>query len=167
MQADWTIHLSDLGIGGNPGSLKLGAVVNYLDTFKIQNLPGSPFQEYAGTILNTQIDPLSDARPRWKSLVSATYATDDFDLGLRWRYIGPMNNAGNVGNTGTVPGVVAVSYFDLLTSVRVKGGLQLRAGVTNLLDRAAPQVSTIIGNTDYATYDLVGRRFFVGGRVTF
>ena len=167
VQADWTIRLNDLGVGGNSGSLKLGAVVNYLDHFKIQNLPGSPFQEYAGTILNTQIDPLSSARPRWKSLVSATYTNDAFDIGIRWRYIDAMKNAGNVGNTGTVPGVVAVSYFDVLASVRIKGGLQLRAGVTNLLDRAPPQVSTVIGNTDYSTYDLVGRRFFVGGRLSF
>lgn len=167
VQADWTIRLGDLGIDGNPGSLKLGGIVNYLDSFKIRNLIGSPFQEYAGTILNTQIDPLSSARPRWKSLVSATYTNDTFDIGVRWRYIDAMKNAGNVGNTGTVPGVKSVDYFDLLASVRIPGGLQLRAGVTNLLDRAPPQVSTVIGNTDYATYDLVGRRFFVGGRLTF
>ncbi|MES3027740.1 MAG: TonB-dependent receptor [Pseudomonadota bacterium] len=168
VQADWSIHLADLGVfGDDPGTLKLGAVVSYLDTFQIQNLPNGRYQEYAGTILNTQIDPLSSARPRWKSTASVAYVRDSFDVQMRWRWIDAMTNAGNVGNTGTARGVGEVSYYDLVGQYTLKDGVQLRAGVINLTDKQAPQVGSVIGNTDYSTYDLVGRRFYVGARLRF
>lgn len=167
VQADWTADLSDLGLSGDLGAIRVSTVVSYLDSFKIQNLPGAPFQDYGGTILNTQIDPLSSARPRWKSQTSVAYLKGAASLTFRWRFIDAMKNAGNVGNTGTTPGVGEVSYYDLVGQAALTDSVHLRAGVINLLDKAAPQVSTVIGNTDYSTYDLVGRRFYVGIRLKY
>jgi outer membrane receptor protein involved in Fe transport len=164
--ADWAVPTTALGLGGR-GSLRLNTAVSYLRSFKIQNLPGAPFQEFGGTILNTQIDPLADAHPRWKATTSFGYETGGSGLTFRWRFIDKMTNANNVGTTGTAPGVKAVSYFDLDARIKVNDVLTLRAGVTNLTDVPAPLVGNVVGQTDYATYDVLGRRLYFGARVKF
>ena len=50
VQVDWSVRLADVGIGGGGMKFGVSSVINYLDTYKVQNQPGSPFQEYAGTI---------------------------------------------------------------------------------------------------------------------
>jgi iron complex outermembrane receptor protein len=164
--ADWRI-----GLPPRAGALKFSAVVNYLDKFSIQSLPGAGFLDYAGTIQNTQIDLFSSARPRWKATSSATWATDAFDLSLRWRRIGKMGNAANVGVVGSsLPSTKAVDYYDLDAAWRVRPKVELRAGVANLLDKAPPTVvQSPIGayNTDLNTYDLIGRRFFISLKARF
>lgn len=167
--ANWPIPLRDLSLGS--GTLTLATDVSYLDSFKIQTLPGAPFLDYAGTIANTQIDLFSSARPRWKSASSIRYAGHRFEIGGRWRYIGPMENAGNVGvANATLPRTDSVSYFDLDGAVRVGDRFELRGGVTNLLDREPPITNpSPVGayTIDLNTYDIVGRRLFVTVRARF
>lgn len=165
-QADWTIDWGALG-ADRLGKLHLGTVVNYLDSFRIQNLPGAPFREYGGTILNTQIDPLSTSLPKWKAVSWAQWTLGDFDLNFRWRHIGAMKNANNVGTTSTTRGVKAVDYFDLIGTLKVADDFDFRLGVSNLTNVAAPQVGVVPGDTDANTYDQLGRRFFVGAKARF
>ena len=163
--ANLPVGLADLGVAKGSGTVTLSGDVSYLRSFRIQTLPGSPFFDYAGTIQNTQIDLFSSARPRWKSTSSVRYSDGAFDLGFRWRYIGPMNNAANVGvATPTLPVTPAVSYFDLDAAIRVGTRFELRGGITNLLDRQPPITNpSPLGNytIDLNTYDLIGRRFFI------
>jgi outer membrane receptor protein involved in Fe transport len=65
--------------------------------------------------------------------------------------------------------MAGVSYFDLSGNWRVKEGLTVRAGVTNIFDRdppisalAAEQVGVGNGNTFPGVYDALGRQFFIG-----
>ena len=164
--ADGTISLPP-----GAGALRLSTVVNYLDRFAIQSLPGANFLDYAGTIQNTQIDLFSSARPRWKATSSVTWALDAFDLSLRWRRIGKMENANNVGVTGSsLPPTKAVDYYDLDGAWRVTSKIELRAGIVNLLDKTPPTVVPVpVGayTTDLNTYDLIGRRFFVSLKARF
>jgi iron complex outermembrane receptor protein len=164
----WPIPLPELGLPG--GTVSLGTDVSYLDKFEIQTLPGAPFLDYAGTIQNTQIDLFSSARPRWKATSSVRYADDTYELGFRWRYIGPMDNSGNVGlATPTLPHTASVSYFDIDLAARVGRRFELRGGVTNLFDRAPPiTVLSPVGQytVDLNTYDIIGRRLFIGFRAT-
>lgn len=169
ISANWPIPLSELGLKG--GTLTIGTDVSYLRKFEIQTLPGGAFLDYAGTIQNTQIDLFSSARPKWKATSSLRYSSDAFDLGLRWRYIGPMNNSGNIGLvTPTLPHTASISYFDLDLGVRVGKRFELRGGVTNLFDRAPP-ITTLspVGQytIDLNTYDIVGRRLFIGFKAKF
>jgi outer membrane receptor protein involved in Fe transport len=170
ISANWPIPLSALGIS-NSGTLTLSTDVNYLDKFEIQTLPGGVFLDYAGTIQNTQVDLFSSARPRWKAVSSARYSSAAFSLGFRWRFIGSMANSANVGVVnGVLPVTKRVDYFDLDGSIKVADGFQLRAGVTNLLDRQPPVTgATPVGarTIDADTYDLIGRRFFVGFQAKF
>ncbi len=161
--ANWPIGLDDLGAG--KGTVTLSTDVGYLDRFEIQTLPGSPFVDYAGTIQNVQVDQFTSARPRWKATSGLRYDNADFGLGLRWRYIGSMDNSANVGIANpTLPRTKSISYFDLDAVTRVSKRFELRAGVANLGNRKPPvTVPVAIGtyNYDLNTYDLVGRRFFV------
>lgn len=166
IQADWNIDLDRLGAKGW-GKLHLGTVASYLDSFKIQNLPNAPFREYGGTILNTQVDPLSTSLPRWKWMSSAGWSTDALGLEFRWRHIAAMKNANNVGTTATTRGVDAVDYLDLIGTIRAGSNFEFRLGVTNLTDVAAPQVGVVAGDTDFNTYDQLGRRVFAGVRAKF
>lgn len=167
---DWTIPLDELGLGKGAGRIKLTSVVSWLDSFKIQTLPGGSTLEYAGTIGNQQIDFFGTAKPTWKATSSFGWGTDTFQSTLRWRYIGSMANARNVGASGTLHGVPAVSYFDLDLTAKVGKQFELRAGIVNLFDKQPPTLNdSLIGSyaTDPYTYDLIGRRFYVTGKVRF
>jgi outer membrane receptor protein involved in Fe transport len=58
-------------------------------------------------------------------------------------------------------------YHDVEGSVIVTGGLELRAGITNLTNAMPPFVDTANGNTTVATYRLLGRSYFAGVRYRF
>lgn len=168
--ADWSIPLDDLGLGEGAGRINLATVVSYLDSFRIQTLPGGKTLEYAGTIGNQQIDFFGTAKPRWKATSSIGWSNETLGALLRWRYIGPMTNARNVGTSGTLHGVPSVSYFDLDLSADVTENFQLRGGIVNLFDRKPPTLNdSLIGSyaTDPYTYDLVGRRFYISAKARF
>lgn len=168
---DWTFDLGDVGLPDRLGRLTLSTTINYLDKFEIESLPGGGFLDFAGTIQNTQVDLFSSARPEWKATSSATWSLDPVDVSLRWRHIGKMDNALNIGVAGAaLPPTEAIDYFDLDAAWRVKMGLELRVGVINLADQEPPVVVTSpVGayNTDLNTYDIIGRRFFVSLKARF
>ena len=170
MEADWSFGLGAVGLSDGWGRVSLSTVISYLDSFRIQTLPGAATFDYAGTILNTQIDPFADAHPRWKATSTATYGVGTVDLSVKWRYLDDMANAGNVGTTGVLPGVKATNYFDLDAVWRINSKLELRGGLVNLLDHAPPIVTpSPVGQyqTDLNTYDLIGRRFYVNLKARF
>lgn len=169
-QTDWSVPLEAAGLPASAGTFSLGVVVNYLDTFKIKTLPTSPELDYAGTIGNTQIDFFATAHPEWKGSVNAGWRIGPVQSFVKWRYIGEMGSANNVGTGGTAHGVPSVSYFDLDVAWDVNERLQLRAGAVNFTDEEPPVLNDIlIGLTrsDPYTYDLAGRRFYVSLKAHF
>lgn len=147
---------------GPLGTLSLDSSVTYVLDYKIQNLPGEAFKDYAGTIGNAQIDGFSSTHPAWKHVTSATLAGKGGGLTLRWRYIGEQDNSSNVGvANGAAVGVPSVSYFDLIGRLRANDQFELRAGITNLANKQPPQFGGP-SNTVSSEYDIIGRRFFIG-----
>ncbi|MFN4116814.1 MAG: hypothetical protein ACK4F7_10010, partial [Inhella sp.] len=67
-------------------------------------------------------------------------------------------------NTGTA----ATWYHDLSARYAVTPTITVRAGVSNLLDQK-PRIYTpnIQANTDPSTFDVLGRRYFVGVNARF
>jgi iron complex outermembrane recepter protein len=152
---------------GNAGSFSLNSVVNYTIDYKIQNLPGDPTLDYAGTIGNVQIDGFSASHPAWKHVTTLTWFGSRGSLSVRWRFIDKMGNAANVGvANGTATGVPAVSYFDLIGRVKANERIEFRLGVTNLTDKQPPQFGGP-ASFDAATYDILGRRYFIGATTRF
>jgi iron complex outermembrane receptor protein len=161
VEGDWKAPLSAFGLPEDAGSVTLNVVASYIRTFQIENLPGAPFVDYAGTIGNTQIDLYADTHPRWKSSSTLSYQRGPVSASVTWRFIDKMSNANNVGTTGTAPGVASRNYLDLDARWEMRPGLLLEAGVVNLADVSPPQFGTSPGATSLSTYDLLGRRFFV------
>jgi iron complex outermembrane receptor protein len=153
----------DAAIGaGRLGTLALNSVISYVTDYKIQTLATDPTFDYAGTIGNIQIDGYSQAHPAWKHTTTLSLGGQTGGLSLRWRFIDKMSNSANVGvANGSATGVPAVSYFDLITRLKVDDRMEFRFGVTNLTDKQPPEFGGP-ASTDTSTYDLIGRRYFFG-----
>lgn len=147
---------------GALGTFSLDTAITYVIDYKIQNLPGEAFRDYAGTVGNAQIDGASPAHPAWKHVTSASLSGEAGGLTLRWRYTSKQDNSSNVGvPNGTALGVPAVSYFDLIGRLRANDKFEMRAGITNLTDKQPPMFGGP-SNTISSAYDIIGRRFFIG-----
>lgn len=151
LQVDWSFQLADAGLP-DWGSLSTNVVVGWLETWERQDAPGGPFTERTGTISTAGY-----TFPEWKFLSSVRYQHDFYSVGLRWRRVGEMQIY-NSENT-----LDATNYFDLFGSIDLRENVVLRAGVNNLGDQQ-PRTWTpgIQANTDPSTYDILGRRYFVG-----
>ncbi|PXA86710.1 TonB-dependent receptor [Caulobacter sp. D4A] len=162
-QVDWGFGLGAVGLDDKYGSIKLNVVGTWLNTFKIQSLPGEEFEELKGTIGNTSISSVAVAHPEWKHATTLTYAIGPVDLGVRWRYIGEMTDAAVATQK-----IKAVNYFDLNGTWRVTDTYSIRGGVTNLADKDPPTFTSYVqANTDPSTYDVLGRRFYVAIKAKF
>ena len=159
-QIDWVLKLEDLGAGGGAGSFHLNTAMTFVNHFKVQQLPGNPFLDYAGTVaLPLGVLP---SIPRFRSLTSFSYEHDRFNVGIRWRHIAAMDDVTAVTRPSSpAPGVPAYELFDLLAGVKVNDWIQLNGTITNLTDKEPPVVAASPGNTDRALYDVLGRSFLL------
>jgi outer membrane receptor protein involved in Fe transport len=124
--------------------------------------------------------------PKWTHNLRGTYTTADgvFSASLNWRYLGPLTNVSNSGDTnlGWTPGatretfykVNAVSYFDLALAFRVNEQFSFRVAGNNLLDKSPPvfpNARDVTGlfrnNTISSRYDILGRQIAVGATINF
>jgi outer membrane receptor protein involved in Fe transport len=166
-QVDATARADDFGLDERFGELSVNFVLSWMDTYKIQSLAGADYFDYAGTIGNAQISADAISHPEWKATTTFTYRNGDASLALRWRWIDAMENSGNVGAaSATAPGVKSRSYFDLNGRYGLRENVEFRAGVLNLGDTAPPEW-TGEGATDFAIYDVLGRRFYAGVNIKF
>jgi iron complex outermembrane receptor protein len=165
-EIDWSFGLDALGLN-NAGTFRFNSLIAYIHTFDVASLPGSPVLDYAGSIGNTQVSP-EMAHPRWKANTAFGYAIGPVSAALHWRYIAAMKHQDQVVDpTSTTPGVPSYSYFDIDAHWDVIDHIQLTAGLTNIADKAPPFVSGQPLTTDTATYDIIGRTYFVGFKAKF
>lgn len=152
LQADWGVDLGQVGLGA--GVIDLNLVLGWLETFEQQSLPGGPFTDRTGTIANG----IALSFPEWKFLTSIDYTIGPVRVGARWRRIGEVTNFNSPTQV-----LDAQDYFDLNSSWEIREGLTLRAGVNNLTDQDPPVYTPAVqANTDPSTYDVLGRRYYVG-----
>jgi iron complex outermembrane recepter protein len=157
-------------ISGN-ASLALGINASYTINSTLDY--GAVQRECVGLVGNSCLRIL----PKFQSVQSATLKAGPATVQLRWQYIGKVaQDAVAFGfapaSDFAVPVIGARSYFDLFGSLDVTDNVSLRGGVTNLLDKDPPLVgndygTTASGNTFPATYDPLGRSFFIGGSFKF
>jgi len=167
-QVDWNAALGDLGLPDAWGRLSANLVATRLLTFKNQNFTGTPFLDYTGSIGAALTNPYTIAYPEWKAQAGVTWSVGGIGVTGRVRYIRAMKDASRVANAASaVPGVPAYWYFDLNGRWQVTERLELRAGITNLTDKDPPVVGGLLGNTDPATYDVLGRSYFVALKAQF
>jgi iron complex outermembrane receptor protein len=165
---NWSAALSDLGIGFIPGRVSYGLNGNYMIKDARQAAPGEPFEEFTG---------LSGFGSfRWIIYNTFGWTNGKANASLNWRhYPSTESYTHSTGQNQRIQGIDAYNIFDLSMGYTFGQGLQLRAGVDNLLNKAPP-ISDFDpgvggpGTDGYAigslasggAYDLLGRRYFVG-----
>jgi iron complex outermembrane receptor protein len=161
-QFDWSFPLDAVGLPARLGTFAFNAIVNYTDKYGIQTTSSSPVLQYAGTIGNQQVELNAISHPKVKANYTFTWSVSDLQFALRGRFIGAMSNSNNVGIVGgTQPGIASQSLFDFFAKWRISDSVDAKFVVNNLFDTYPPNWT---GNavTDPATYDVLGRRFYMG-----
>jgi len=175
IKANYTFDLNGAG--------KLG--LDLQGTYVINNIttpiPGAPSYDCAGYWGPTCGNPL----PKWRHVFTTDWMTPykGLDVSLRWRYFGPSNVETSSSSpdlyypTTDYPGynrIASYTYIDMSAAMAVGGGVTLRVGVNNLLDRDPPTVLSgncaagpCNGNTFSQTYDVLGRYLFAHATVKF
>jgi len=154
LQVDWRFSLADIG-APDWGTLDLNTVVSWLENYEDQVVPGGVYTQREGTIAST----FGRTYPEWKSLTSVSWSNGAFGAGVRWRRVGEMD----IFQAADGSGVPSKDYFDANASWSVTDAVSLRAGVNNFTDEQPALFSPgVQAGTDPSTYDVLGRRYYVG-----
>lgn len=172
VQLDWSIPAPGIG---ERGAVFTNILFNYLDSYKVQNNPGGPVFDYAGSIGSTIFVPPYGAQFRWKLNTTLGYDFGPGSLNVNWRrYPGAKNVAVVTNTAATQSRTKAYDVFDLAGQYKINDMVSLRAGIDNLFDRdpnivgAIPGTSSAVGEPEPAgTYDVIGRRFYIGFKADF
>ena len=162
-QVDYHFGLDALGLPSTAGSLQVGSILSYLNKYTVTPSDGTAATNYQGAISDTFVTSDGEnlySHPRWKTNSYLTYANSPFTATLRWRYIGNLANLDDA--TKPVP---AVSYFDADFHYKFSDALTVSAGVNNLTNKSPPYIGTLELRTDAATYDVIGRTWYLAAKV--
>ncbi|MET0855697.1 MAG: TonB-dependent receptor, partial [Telluria sp.] len=161
VQVDWRFKLGAIGLSDSWGTFGVNSAVSFVNSYKSQALPGDPIQEFKGTV-GTVI------RPTWQATTTFRYDLGAASLNLRWRHIPAMDDITKVLRPASpAAGVEKYNIFDLGMRYALTKSTDLRAGITNLLDRDPALVPGNQNLTVLSSYDIIGRSYYLGMRTKF
>ncbi len=161
VQIGWALDVAD------GDQFLFNTAIGYKHSYAIQTLPNTAFQQYAGT--NTIVANGSTAGtsfPKWKALTTFAYDFGDALIGLRWHFTDGMKDVSSV-TTPAAPGIGVHAYnlLDVYGTYDINETIQIRGGINNFTNRGLPIVSSSQTSTDTATFDPIGRAFYIGLRL--
>jgi len=144
------------------GTFRVSLDTTYIDTYRNVAAPGSAPVEVAGTF-----DRQFGNYAKWRGTLGVDYRIADFDARVNVRYIDAIRLTDPDGLPGIQPDlkIGERTYVDLTVGYTLPTNTRFQAGVLNLQDKQPPilyQNNVTNANTDVATYDVIGRRFFAG-----
>jgi outer membrane receptor protein involved in Fe transport len=156
------------------GRLDVEIISNYYLKNAFRNSALSPLNECAGAYgqnCGTATGgPVNKLRVQQRS----TWTRNALELGYLWRY---QSGAHVEASTPVLPQfahVSSYSYFDLTAAWHFDERIVIRAGVSNLFDKDPPFVGGTAadttsngGNTFPGAYDVLGRTFLLGAKLSF
>ncbi|MEX2126046.1 MAG: TonB-dependent receptor [Woeseia sp.] len=151
---------------GDMGSVALNNVTGWIDSWQQEEFVGAGVQQCEGVYGGACGPPTVELRNRFQ----ATWATPwDVSLNLAWRHIGSVDQIGTSLPPTTLD---SQDYFDFSGTWAATDWLQVRAGVSNLLDEEPPFVPQGVtarenGNTYPGAYDALGQYWFFAASVEF
>jgi outer membrane receptor protein involved in Fe transport len=177
VQASYVLPLEDWGVN-SWGAISVNFAGSYLLKATTKPLPGDESYDCAG-LFGAQCQTLN---PRWRHTLRVTWTTpwvEDLLVSATWRYFHSMTyeqdtDEPTIGRGATNPfnhKLPQRSYLDLSAIWNINDMFAVRGGVNNILDQDPPLVNNRISQTgspnSYPTYDLLGRRLFVGFTASF
>src|SRR6185312_3518903 len=163
LEADWLTDFDGAMGWSDAGTLGVNLTGTYLNDFKLQAAPGGSFTEYGGTSYSSA--PLYGPYPTWRLNSTFTYHNWGVDLGLRWRFIGAMQDssvATSATRTPGAPGQPPMNYFDLMVGYTLPyTETRLNLTVSNLFAPDPPTVGAYPGNTIQSLYSALGRVYLL------
>ena len=156
------------------GSINWDLNGTWTDEVKLQATPSAINRECVG-LYSTNCDPIN---PEWAFNLRTTVSIDDLvDISLLWRWIDGVEYEFRGAGFGFLDESEAfddASYFDLTIRSNVSENFDVALSIFNLLDRDPPRTSSFIGTPSFnsgetypSTYDALGRRYSVTGRLRF
>ena len=200
-EANYQSELSDLGMGDGLGSIGVHFIGTLVSDYIVTpgsgdyNIGSYNCKGLYGVICGT--GPFGGPVPEWRHTLRFTWSTPwDIDLSVAWRHVSGVSFDGNDSSQpllayinryvscATLSGDVtcddvlsshikAYNYIDLAGSWTVAEGVQIRAGVNNVFDKAPPLLDGVVwgigfnANTYPGAYDTLGRNFFISGTLKF
>lgn len=161
VEANWLTDIGEsTGWGPDAGTMSVDVIGSYLDDFEQQLLPGGVFQHLGGT---TYTSGYFDGLPTWRVNSTFTYHNWGADIGLRWRFIGGMEDSSIISNpASTIAGTHPISYFDLNLGYTLdQTNTRLSLVVTNLFDAPPQVVGGIPGSTNVGFFSPLGRIYLL------
>ena len=156
----------DLGLvyARTVGDVELSFDVNvtWLDKYEI-----TPFLGAAPIVFDGHIGGGNGGYPEWRGYGALTAKKDNVIATWSTQWIGKATDF-NAQPTHIGYRTPNVFYHNAQIAFEVNDKTRFQIGVDNLFDRKAPYIRSFTdGNTDTMTYDLLGRRFYVGLRTGF
>ena len=152
----------DWSIATRLGDLRANLLATYLDRWNEQPFPGGETYSYAGNF-----HALAGARPRWRASGHLEWHSGPWLASYAAEYIGSYSELVedfrwfDIEFEPFTRRVDPVLYHDVEAGFTFDSGVTVRAAITNVTDEDPPYVNISPGNTDAATYRLLGRSFFL------
>jgi iron complex outermembrane receptor protein len=157
----------DLG-SADPGNFQAGLNTTYTSTYKNEATPGQPGAttiNYAGTY-GQQFGNIS----RWRGTLTLDWTKGNWSAQWQSRYINKLTALNADINTGASSPMASVIYHSIQLGYAVPSiHTQFDFGVDNLMDKAPPLIyqNGANYNVDTATYDVLGRYYWLRATVKF
>ncbi|MGL4612836.1 MAG: TonB-dependent receptor [Shewanella sp.] len=134
--------------------------LSYLDQYDLQTYAGAPVESLAGTI------GYDGSYTKWRSNLYFDLSNNLWRFGYNIQYIGGADDQfatqGDIGDS-----VGSVVYHNAQIQYYMNNNLAFTVGIDNILDKQAPyHQSYTDANTNTMTYDLMGRRYYIGMKWT-
>lgn len=145
------------------GSFNITFDMTRINSYESTPAPGAATVDVAGTF-----DRQFGNYAKWRGLMGVGWALGGFDGLLSLRYIHSLEvlepSGGDV-DTNPPLKIGSMTYVDATVGYTFPTDTKIQIGGTNLTDKDPPilfQNNVLNANTDVSTYDLLGRRWYVG-----
>jgi iron complex outermembrane recepter protein len=166
LAVNWVTDFS----GGS--SFYVNSMLSVLNEFKLQDSPTEPFVDYKGTLAQGgQYDY------RLNTTFGYNFGGGNATLGVRWVHLPEIEDQAKARQpNATVLGVGSYNLFSLFAGYEINDRMSLRGGIDNLFDEQPPIVGSDpfgpnpnrnAASTNAQYYDILGRRAYVGLKMSF
>ena len=164
-----------LALFDGAASLRWWFLGNHTTEHGVQETPAIDFRDCAGNFGFPCDTSSFGTLPEFKTRTRVTYFSGPLSLSFQWRWIDGMENAFLVHGLDlfgiprdqvnfAVPAIGNESYYALSFDYAINDTVTMYGGINNLTDNDPPILGGAAGaaNTDPSTYDVYGRRYFLG-----